>query len=331
MQRRNFLRQLGVLPGIAAYSGVLVSTSLIAPPAHAQSFAKLSIFIPANPGGGWDTTGRALGAALQATKAASELEYENVGGKGGITGLQRFVEKFSGNPNALLVGGMVMVGSIALNKPAIDLARVVPLARLSGDYLVLVVPAASPIKDARAFVDTFKQQPTTLVISGGSAGGIDHLMVGMMARELRVAPADIRYAATASGADSLKALQEGRAQAAVAGYSEFKDAIASGQVRALGISAGQRKYNITPLGSAGVRVELSNWRGVFGAAGTSGEQQATLRNAVVNAAGSDVWQQALVKNSWEAKLMHGAPLADFIAREQSMARVLVHLLGLKAS
>ena len=155
-------------------------------------------------------------------------------------------------------------------------------------------------------------------------------MVGMMAREVRVPATEINYLPATSGADSLKALKDGRAQAAVAGYSEFKEAMASGEVRALGISADRRLYNIAPLSAAGLRVELSNWRGVFAAAATGSTQQAQLRDTVLAAASSDAWRQSLVRNSWEPKLMHGAPLLEFIAREQSTARVLVHLLGIKA-
>ena len=63
--------------------------------------------------GGWDQTGRALGAAL-ACGAADRVEYENLGGKGGTIGLAQFVERHGQDPDALLIGGMVMVGAVAL-------------------------------------------------------------------------------------------------------------------------------------------------------------------------------------------------------------------------
>lgn len=74
----------------------------------------LRIVIPANPGGGWDQTGRALGVALAAVGAADQIEYENIGGKGGTIGLAKYAEKYGNDPNTLLMGGMVMVGAVAL-------------------------------------------------------------------------------------------------------------------------------------------------------------------------------------------------------------------------
>ena len=50
----------------------------------------MRIVIPANAGGGWDQTGRALGAAIVAAGAADQVEYENIGGKGGTIGLAKY-------------------------------------------------------------------------------------------------------------------------------------------------------------------------------------------------------------------------------------------------
>ena len=46
--------------------------------------ANIKMMIPANPGGGWDTTGRALGKALQDSGVASSVAYENKGGAAGL-------------------------------------------------------------------------------------------------------------------------------------------------------------------------------------------------------------------------------------------------------
>ena len=75
MRRDTFLKSLAAL---AATSGLPLS-ALAAGPA-------LKMMIPANPGGGWDTTGRALGKALQDAGVASGITYENKGGAAGALG-----------------------------------------------------------------------------------------------------------------------------------------------------------------------------------------------------------------------------------------------------
>ena len=70
--------------------------------------------------------------------------YENIGGKGGTIGLAEYTQRYGSDPNSLMIGGMVMVGALALNKASADLQKVQALARLTSDYLVVAVPADSP-------------------------------------------------------------------------------------------------------------------------------------------------------------------------------------------
>src|SRR5918996_670288 len=108
---------------------------------HAQP--NLKMMIPANPGGGWDQTGRSLAAAMQNAKLVSSVQFENKGGAGGTIGLAQFVNSAKGDSNALMMGGMVMVGSIYLDNAPVNLTMVTPIARLTGEYEAIVVPTSS--------------------------------------------------------------------------------------------------------------------------------------------------------------------------------------------
>ena len=72
-------------------------------PLSALAAANVKMMIPANPGGGWDTTGRALGKAMQDAGVASSVSYDNKGGAAGAIGLAQFVNASKGDPNALMV------------------------------------------------------------------------------------------------------------------------------------------------------------------------------------------------------------------------------------
>ena len=80
----------------------------------------------------------------------------------------------------LLVTGLIMVGAVLTNKSPVTLAQVTPIARLTGEYEVLVVPAASPHKTLADFIKGWKANPG-LPIAGGSAGGTDHMLTGLLA------------------------------------------------------------------------------------------------------------------------------------------------------
>ena len=85
-------------------------------------------------------------AALQADKLASGVKVENIGGAGGTIGLAQFVSSKGKKGDAVLVGGLVMVGAILTNKSPVTLANVKPLAQLAGEYELIVVPTNSPLK-----------------------------------------------------------------------------------------------------------------------------------------------------------------------------------------
>ena len=68
--------------------------------------------IPANPGGGWDTTGRALGKAMTDGKLVDTVTYDNKGGAAGALGLAQFINGSKNDPNALMVMGAVMLVGI---------------------------------------------------------------------------------------------------------------------------------------------------------------------------------------------------------------------------
>lgn len=74
----------------------------------------INIMAPASPGGGWDSTARAMQAALAATTGQTVQVY-NVSGAGGTIGLAQFVNEAKGKPHELMVGGLVMVGAIQTN------------------------------------------------------------------------------------------------------------------------------------------------------------------------------------------------------------------------
>lgn len=329
MNRRHALAQcaaLAALPGLA-WSQSTRPTAAAKPPRLAP---QLRIVIPANPGGGWDQTGRALGAALQQAGLAEQIEYENVGGKGGTIGLAHFADKYSDDPNALLVGGMVMVGAVALQKPRIDLSHVRPVARLTSDYLVVVVPAQSPIKSTRDLVAALRADLKAVPIAGGSAGGVDHMFAGVLVRAAKAAPDALVYRPHTSGADVVAALRKGDAAVGISGYSELSEALGQGTLRAIGVSSRRPVFGLPTFRDQGLDAEMANWRGVFAGKGVSPARVAEWAAALEHTTAQDPWQKALQKNRWESAWLAGKDLGEFIELSQTTASVMAYLLKLKS-
>jgi len=297
-----------LLRGAALAAGLAIAGS-------AAALDNVKMMIPANPGGGWDTTGRELGKAMLASGAVKNIQYDNKGGAAGAIGLAQFVSASKGDPNALMMGGMVMVGGLIQNKSAVTLDQVTPIARLTSEYEVIVVPASSPIKDMKDLMAKFKANPGSISWGGGSAGGTDHILAGMLAKEVGVEPGKVNYVPFKGGGEAVAAIIGGHVSVGVSGLSEFIQHVQSGKMRALGVSSAKAIDKIPSLKEQGYNVELANWRGIFGAPGITKAQQAELVKAVEMATKHKSWEESLKKQDWTNFWLPGDEYGAFVQME----------------
>jgi putative tricarboxylic transport membrane protein len=227
------------------------------------------MMIPANPGGGWDTTGRALGKALQEAGAATAVTYENKGGAAGAIGLAQFVNASKGDPNALMVMGAGDAGRHHHgNKPPVSLTQATPLARLTSEYNVFVLPAQSPLKTmGRGRAD--EEGPRQREVGRWFGGSTEHIADRHDRARSGRRPDAINYVPFRGGGEATAAILGGNVTVGGSGYSEFQQYIESGKMRAIGMTSGARQkgINVPTLKEQGINVELGNWRGVYGAPG----------------------------------------------------------------
>ena len=318
MRRDTFLRSLAAL----AAAGTL--------PAWAQSGVNLKMMIPANPGGGWDTTGRALGKAMQDAGVVASVTYENKGGAAGAIGLAQFYNASRGDPNALMVMGAVMLGGIITGKPPVSVSQVTPIARLTSEYNVFVVPAGSPLKTMKDVVEQLKKDPGSVKWGGGSRGSTEHIAAAMIAREVGVDASKINYVPFRGGGEATAAILGGNVTVGGSGYSEFQQYIEAGRMIPIAVTSEQRLKGIAvpTLKEQGINVVIGNWRGVYGAAGISDAQRKALVEMVVKATKSKSWAESLDKNGWTPALLTGKEFEEFVDRDFASLRATMVKAGM---
>lgn len=308
-------------------SRIAAAALALALSAPALAVDSIKMLIPANPGGGWDTTGRELGKALIASGAVKNVQYDNKGGAAGAIGIAQFVNASKGDPNALMMGGLVMVGGLIQNKSPVTIDQVTPIARLTSEYEVIVVPANGP-KTLKELLDKFKANPGSVSWGGGSAGGTDHILAGLIARELGVDAAKVNYVPFKGGGEAVSAIIGGHVTAGVSGLSEFSQHIKSGKMRALAVSSAKAMDGIPSLKEQGINVELSNWRGIFGAPGITAAQRDELVKVVEKGVKSKEWQDALKRQDWDDYYLPGDAYGQFIQAENKRVGEILNSLAL---
>lgn len=300
---------------------------LAATPLHAQP--SLTIVAPAAPGGGWDQTARVMQRVLAEIEPAVSVQVDNIPGAAGTIGLARFVQSERGNPHALLVTGLVMVSGVITNASPVSLSDATPIARLTGETEVIVVPAASPHRTLGDLIDAFKRDPGGVSWGGGSAGGTDDLLVRLLAEQVGLPASGVNYIAFAGGGAALAAVMGGQVTAAVSGYGEFAGQIAAGQLRPLAISAAERipGINAPTLRESGIALDLANWRAIVAPPGLSDAEHDELIARVTRMAASPAWQSAIQQQGWDDLFLAGAGFRQFLLAEQSRVEAVLHRLA----
>ncbi len=301
-------------------------------PASAQALSTIEMFVPAAPGGGWDQTARSIELSMRTDGIVQSFQFEHAPGAGGAVGLPKFLGSKRGKENAVLVGGMVMVGSLIANKSPVKMTDMTPLARLTGEALALVVPASSPFKNLADVMAALKADPGKVSIAGGSAGGSDHILAGMMARAVGVDAKKVAYVAFAGGGPANAAILGAQVSAGISGYGEFSEQVKAGKMRAIAISSDKRipGIDVPTFKEQGVDVELFNWRGVFGAPGISAAQRTALIGLFDRMVAGPTWKSELEKKDWTGIYLKGDDYGKFLTSEIERITGILKDLGLAA-
>ncbi len=281
--------------------------------------AQVNVMLPANPGGGWDSTGRQAFEALNASGLyTGGVNFTNTGGAGGTVGLAEFLGTSSGQPDALAVFGAITVGAIELNDSPINLAEFRPVARLTAEYLVIAVAADAPYETLADLVEALKADPGAVPVGGGSAGGVDHIALALLAQEGDVAVADLNYIPQASGAETVTGIVNGTLVAGISGTSEFAQFADQGRIKLLGVTSAERRENLPDVptfAEAGYNVELANWRGILAAPGAPDDNYQQWVDTFTKLSQTEEWKQVLATQGWEDYFLAGEEFGAFIAEE----------------
>jgi putative tricarboxylic transport membrane protein len=301
------------------------------PPAAEQAaLPGLTIIAPAAPGGGWDQLAREMQREIERQALTATVQVENVPGAAGTIGLAQLIDGRRGDGGVLLVNGLVMLGAILWNQSPVSITQVTPIARLTGEYEVVAVPATSSHRDMQSLVRALRKNPAAVSWGGGSAGGTDHILAGLIVAAAGVDPRRTNYIAFSGGGEAVTALLGGQVTAGISGYSEFAQHIASGRLRAIGISAPKRLTNLAvpTLIEQGLDVELENWRAVVAPPGLDEAQRQALTAVVERMAHSESWKATLTRLGWTDSYLAGPALDQFLDAERvRVGRIVARLRG----
>jgi putative tricarboxylic transport membrane protein len=296
---------------------------------EAPVYQHLRLIAPAAPGGGWDQTARVMQQVLQSAGIVHTSSVENISGAAGTIGLARFVTAERGAGDVAMMSGLIMLGAIVTHRSALTLHDVTPIARLLGEYEVIVVPAASPFRSLADLIRAFKERPESISWGGGSAGGTEQILAGLIADAVGVNPRRVNYIAFSGGGELRPSVLGGQVSVGLDGLAGFQPYIDAGTVRVLAISSATRLPDLDAptLREQGIDVELENWRCIVAPPGVSGADRQRLEGAVKAMVASTAWHEVLERYRWNDRYLGAEEFARFLDSEEARVLAILKKLG----
>lgn len=297
------------------------------------AISAVNVIAPADPGGGWDATARALGQVLTDSGLVGSAPVSNIGGAGGTVGLASLATET--DPNTLMITGSVMIGAVETNASDNRVEDTTPIAALTEEPLVIVVPADSEYETLQDLVDAIVAEGKGVAVTGGSAGGIDHILAGLLLTEAGIAPEEVpntlNYIANSGGGEALTMLLGSTVQAGISGVGEFSESVLSGDLRALAVSSAEPAEllpDAPTIQDEGIDVTLTNWRGVLAPGDISDDERQGLIDLVTQLHEQDAWADVLASNGWTDAFMAGDDFDAFVADEITLTQETLRTIGL---
>lgn len=320
ISRANLLGRL-----LGGFLSVAVSMAV------AQQSEPLHLLIPAGPGGGLDSTARAIGNALQNNTIRAPVSYENMTGGGGGRALGHFVETAERQEQTLLINSTPLIVRSLQGLFPQSYHDVVPITALVAEFNVFVVHADSQLTSWQQVIDSIRDNPRSLTSGGGSVrGSMDHIVLAQALQASGIDPRRARYLPYDGGGKAMIALLGGEVDVLSTGAGEVLGYVDSGEVRVLAVAATARLpqlADVPTLTELGVPVVFANWRGLFAAPGTSAATAALLSKQIHQATQTQSWQQSLSRYGWTRLDLNREDFQAYLEQQEADLRTMLQQLG----
>jgi putative tricarboxylic transport membrane protein len=315
---RNTLAALGLL--------------LAATTTSSAQFGRMEFYVPGGPGSGQDQAARAFEEALKKENLVTGTQVTHFAGGGGMIAISQFLTTRAGSSNAVVTQGAGHLSFPLANKTPVSLRDVTPLARLAGEYEILVVRSDSEFKTVDDLVAKYKANPPAITWGAGARGSTDHIFYAMISKAVGVPPQKLNFIPHSNTGEIVAAVLGGHVQVGAGGYQDFAPQIEAGKIRVIAVGSSERLKGIDAptLKERGIDVEVTNWRGVSAHPSLSEAELDKMSDLFDKMVKSPTWKQMLVDRGWNDLYLKRKDYAAFMRAEEGRVGAILKDLGMSA-
>ena len=279
----------------------------------------ITLIVPWGAGGGTDATARIIGTLLE-KELGQPVNVVNRTGGSGVVGHAAIA---SAPPDGYTIGVItVEIGMMHWQGlTQLSGASYTPIGIVNADPAGVQVRADAPYKNVNDLVAAVKANPGKYKASGTGQGGIWHLAIAGMLRDLKVDPASVPWVPSNGAAPGLQDLVAGGVEIVPCSLPEARSLIDAGKVKSLAIMADRRAAlypNVPTLKQeTGSDWTMAAWRGVAAPKGLPADVADKLAAAVKKIVASKDYTDFMAKQGYGVIYEGPADMARFMAKSDA--------------
>jgi tripartite-type tricarboxylate transporter receptor subunit TctC len=279
----------------------------------------ITLIVPWGAGGGTDATARIIGTLLE-KELGQPVNVVNRTGGSGVVGHSAIAQAA---PDGYTIGIITVEIGMMHWQGLTDLngASYTPIALVNFDPAGVQVPADAPYKTIQDLVAAIKANPGKMKASGTGQGGIWHLAIAGMLKEMGVDPAAVPWVPSNGAAPGLQDMVAGGVQIVPCSLPEARALIDAGKVKSLVVMADKRAAlypNLPTLKEAtGGNWTLGAWRGIAAPKNIPAEARDKLVNALKKIVASKDYNEFMAKQGYGVIYAPPEEFAKFMAKSDA--------------
>jgi tripartite-type tricarboxylate transporter receptor subunit TctC len=323
MQRRTLVKSIAAIGALAC--GLIAGTAQAAWPDR-----PITLIVPWGAGGGTDGTARIIGSLL-------EKEFKqpvNVVNRTGGNGVVGHTAISSAAPDGYTIG-MITVELTMMHWAGLtqlDYKSFNPIALMNIDPSAVTVKAESPYKNLGDLVNAIKANPNKMKASGTGQGGIWHLALAGMLKDVKLDPASVGWVPSNGAAPAMTDLAAGGIDFVTCSLPEARALIDAGKARPLAIMANAPSglYPQVPTlkAATGSNWTIGAWRGIATPKGIPAEAQTKLAAAMKKIYDSQEFKDFMNQRGFGLLYADAKGFGEFMAKGDADMGTVMKSLGL---
>ncbi|TKI07802.1 Bug family tripartite tricarboxylate transporter substrate binding protein [Martelella alba] len=287
--------------------------------------------VDTGPGGGSDLFARQIVKIARQNKIMDENWPVLSRPQGGGLGAMNFMGEKKGQPNYIAAFTSKWISS-GLTEPnaTTTLKDLTVIAMLADEQQLVAVPASSPYKTFKDFLDAAKQNPGQLVQVGGAYQSVDNLAALQIQANTGTR---WKYLSFADGGPRITALLRGDAQIMIGAQTDFSEQVAAGNLRLIGVlgDARNKQYPDVPtlaeqgIPTQGIPDQLQ-FRGIAAPAGIKPETVAYYRDIFAKMVKTPDWEKYMQEEGERTQFITGDDLQQKMGQYTTDIKQLITLL-----